>query len=350
MVRKAEWLNSPLALTQRCSNLLMKWGLPIILLHLVDYVVQSTPPSEWARDTVLLDGFSGQQALSQYYREQGLAADHFDLLDGPDGDILEPKGFCQIIKKVLKIAPCGLLFGGPPCGSWVYINRATSKRQARRIFGDCSRLYVRHANTITTRWIMLGLLAASRAVQWLTEQPRSSVMMLCPYVRYAALALRPLCWKVVSFPMGCYGHRSQKPSLCFGTSSWLESLSSKLTLKDKERIKKNKEDPKKAMVIRTISKRGSISVRQGGPGMKDSAAYPRKFAKKIHKEHTASMEEATSSGAFTSGPAVDNTQKPLKGPFRWRHARLAGLKEFLLERIADGSYRPILTHGLGEFD
>ena len=42
--------------------------------------------------------------------------------------------------------------------------------------------------------------------------------------------------------------------------SWLESLSSKLTLKDKERIKKNKEDPKKAMVIRTISKRGSISV------------------------------------------------------------------------------------------
>ena len=57
------------------------------------------------------------------------------------------KGFCQIIKKVLKIAPCGLLFGGPPCGSWVYINRATSKRSARRIFGDCSRLYVRHANT-----------------------------------------------------------------------------------------------------------------------------------------------------------------------------------------------------------
>lgn len=25
--------------------------------------------------------------------------------------------------------------------------------------------------------------------------------------------------------------------------------------------------------------------------MKDSAAYPRKFAKKIHKEHTASMED-----------------------------------------------------------
>ena len=32
-------------------------------------------------------------------------------------------------------------------------------------------------------------------------------------------------------------------------------------------------------------------IRQGGPGMKDSAAYPRKFAKKIYKEHTASMED-----------------------------------------------------------
>ena len=31
MVRKAEWSTSPLALTKRCSNLLMKWGLPIIL-------------------------------------------------------------------------------------------------------------------------------------------------------------------------------------------------------------------------------------------------------------------------------------------------------------------------------
>ena len=57
------------------------------------------------------------------------------------------KGFCEIIKKVLKIAPFGMLFGGPPCGSWVYINRYTSKRTAQRIFGDCNRAYVRHANT-----------------------------------------------------------------------------------------------------------------------------------------------------------------------------------------------------------
>ena len=57
------------------------------------------------------------------------------------------RGFCEIIKKVLKLAPFGLLFGGPPCGSWVYINRYTSKRSAQKIFGDCRRGYVRDANT-----------------------------------------------------------------------------------------------------------------------------------------------------------------------------------------------------------
>ena len=45
---------------------------------------------------------------------------------------------------------------------------------------------------------MLGLLAAARAVMWLTEQPRSSLMEGCPYFRYAALALRPICWDSVS--------------------------------------------------------------------------------------------------------------------------------------------------------
>lgn len=56
-------------------------------------------------------------------------------------------GLCSIIKNVLKIQPYGLLVGGPPCGSWVFINKATSRRSPRRIFGDCSRSYVRSANT-----------------------------------------------------------------------------------------------------------------------------------------------------------------------------------------------------------
>ena len=40
-----------------------------------------------------------------------------------------------------------MLVGGPPCSSWVFINRATSKRSTRRVFGNCGLKYVRDANT-----------------------------------------------------------------------------------------------------------------------------------------------------------------------------------------------------------
>ena len=56
------------------------------------------------------------------------------------------------------------------------------------------RLHLR----ITCRWILLGLLAAARSCQFLTEQPRSSLMPLMAYVRFAALVIRPMRWSMAS--------------------------------------------------------------------------------------------------------------------------------------------------------
>ena len=39
-----------------------------------------------------------------------------------------------------------------------------------------------------------------------------------------------------------------------------------------------------------------------------------------------------------------------QAPFRWRHARLASLKQFLKQKVAEGAYHPIITTGLGDFD
>ena len=55
-------------------------------------------------------------------------------------------GFCHIIRLLLKVVNGGLLFGGPPCGSWVFINRYTSGRTSTRVFGNCARKYVRESN------------------------------------------------------------------------------------------------------------------------------------------------------------------------------------------------------------
>ena len=146
--------------------------------------------------------------------------------------------------------------------------------------------------------------------------------------------------------MGALGHQSRKPTICFGTSpspqsltpqqfhhiprraarSWIPELAAcKMTDKDKARVEKAKIKKENAMVIKRVNKRGKLSVqlgessvgeytsclinlltfpilfqfrnyaymslncvsypRQGGPGMRKSAAYPKKFAKKVLELH-----------------------------------------------------------------
>lgn len=267
MAKQDSWKASPLALSRRSANLLLLLGVPVLLLHLIDFAVQSADPSQLQRDVFLLDAFSGHGALSQTYSSNGLKSSNFDILtQGSEGNILDMYGFCSIIRKLLQVVPHGLMLGGPPCGSWVFINSGTSRRSRHRLFGDTKKAYVKDANTITCRWVLLGLIAAVRSVLWITEQPRSSLMTLCPYVRYAALALYPASWDDVKFPMGAYRHRSTKPTVLFGTAPWLQKLYRKMTKKDKRRISTSSNAKGKEMVIKSINKKtGKPSVR-GGPG------------------------------------------------------------------------------------
>lgn len=54
------------------------------------------------------------------------------------------------------------------------------------------------APRITARWILLGLVATARNCWFVTEQPRSSLMPYYAYVRFMAMILRPLPWRLVS--------------------------------------------------------------------------------------------------------------------------------------------------------
>lgn len=54
-------------------------------------------------------------------------------------------GFCKFILCILRTMEYGMLVGGPPCGSFVWVNRHTSQRSKTRPFG-CALPYVKHAN------------------------------------------------------------------------------------------------------------------------------------------------------------------------------------------------------------
>ncbi|CAK9034001.1 Putative rhamnose biosynthetic enzyme 1 [Durusdinium trenchii] len=337
------WKNTPLALSVRSANLLVSWGVPLILLHLCDSIAQEVPRSENRRDLAVVDAFCGQAEITRAFRDVGAKVGYFDLeLMGEEGDILSMTGFRNMVKMILRLRVGGLLIGGPPCGSWVWINSATHQRRKFRIFGNTKLDYVKAANTITCRFILLGLLAISRAAFFAGEQPGSSIMLSYPYMIYMATILQQLYWDKVRFPMGAYGHPSTKPTILFGTLPYLQKFHRKLTNKDKRRIAKNKAIKKFQTVRKTVSKSGKVQV-TGSYGLKRSAAYPPGFARFLVKTHLNSLANTKHlEKKYIPSPADPARQ----APFNWRHAGLAEIKHSLQRKACDGSYTPILRSGL----
>ena len=148
--------------------------------------------------------------------------------------LLRP-GFMYALRCVLKLKVRGLLMAGPPCGSFVWVNRSTSGRSRTRIFGNCARQYVKDANAyfgyqvnkvlmfvfvlvhcfhylmpkqvstrvhpqlilsprITCRFIILAMIAIARLCELIGEQPGSSLMPDFPYLKFMAVAIDPIPW------------------------------------------------------------------------------------------------------------------------------------------------------------
>ena len=58
------------------------------------------------------------------------------------------EGFLDAVLHVLRLEPSALLTAGLPCGSFVFLNRSTSKRSSDRPLGDQKKSYVRMANLL----------------------------------------------------------------------------------------------------------------------------------------------------------------------------------------------------------
>ena len=67
----------------------------------------------------------------------------------PDNHLLASlrEGFLKAIQLCLRLVPGGLATAGPPCGSFVFINRWTSGRSRTRPLGN-KRGYVQAANQL----------------------------------------------------------------------------------------------------------------------------------------------------------------------------------------------------------
>lgn len=152
------------------------------------------------------------------------------------------RGYLRLIQMVLQTKPDGLVHAGPPCSTWVWVNRGTSQRSSEYPEGDSTVPSVKSSNQnlvhicilcsfrpiswlwwlvawmtmnwicvmllccldlprITCRLALVLLLAVCRACHCLVEQPRSSLMPYFePFVLLAKLLAKHfgLAWRSTS--------------------------------------------------------------------------------------------------------------------------------------------------------
>lgn len=340
---------SPLSLSARAAQLLLVPGAPLIFLHCVDYVVETSSISQSRRDLVNADLFSGEGAVNRAFVEDGLGSKPFDkATSGQFGDICTTPGFLRSVQLILQTEPGGLATAGPPCGSFIYLNLFTSQRSKSRPLGG-RRAYVQEANKITARLCLLLLLAFVRCVLVLIEQPISSLMPLFPYMRWLAKIIgNAFPWLTTKFHMASYGHPNMKPTQVFGTAPWSYKLRKKITKAVRRRVQKSKK-----MVRKYIDKQGRQRVCGNTRQLKRSQVYPIGYGRAIRSLHMAWKERPGNLKAFCEilyppqgGLNEVLVQKATKAPFRWRHACLSELQDFLISEKKAGRYHPVISGGL----
>lgn len=281
------------------------------------------------RDLFNFDVFSGQSAISKSFRQAGLKSDDFDKeLRDVQNDITTVLGFYRAILGILRVKEDGLVTMGPPCSSFTFLNRPTSGRSASRPLGFQSKLYIKQANLITARALLLCLLATARAVYVFVEQPAGSIMTAFPYMVWMQniISRYVIRWQNQFYWLGHWGATSCKPSRCFGTVPWAADLYKRMTKQFRKSLSSS------GISVVYFNQKGKKVVR-GGPLLKSTQVYPMEFGKRICTLHRLLMEKkACVLKAHLKAAAKKLQKNGVKHPpYAWKHVGLGQLRWFLKE-------------------
>ncbi|CAK9078284.1 unnamed protein product [Durusdinium trenchii] len=134
---------------------------------------------------------------------------------------------------------------------------------------------------ITTRLVLLLLLAFVRCVLVATEQPLSTLMQIFPYFKWLEnIVGHFLPWLVTSFSMAPWGHANIKPTVVFGNCPWSYRLKKRITPAVRNRVAKSKKTVRKY-----LSKVGKPRVCGEPAVLRKSQVYPKGFGKAVRNFH-----------------------------------------------------------------
>ena len=214
-------------------------------------------------------------------------------IGGTCHDILTVQGYALFLRVVLALVPFALCWLAPPCSLWVFLSTGVHKRSSLRSSGDTSRKDVRDANLIVHRCRVLVHLMSVRLVQWIMEQPVTSLMFR--YASFLKVQSRQHCIFGLELQrkfvwLGAWGGQLHKPTALWGIAAVLDQLHSVRPQLTNISIKKTtkkvvKRNGKDKVVYRIYGVRKLI---------KQSQVYPERFCKefagRVHRIYQKSVE------------------------------------------------------------
>ena len=222
------------------------------------------------RTLAFVEIFSGERANSTGLSSLGYKGLSIDMLYGSEHDIMTPIGFLFCLLAVLAMMPGALLWLAPPCGTWVWISRAATKRSKSHPKGataGCQR-----QNRLVARVCLLILVAHVIGVQVIIEQPQSTLMFdndhFVAVANYLGLDAASTC-------LGAFNAASTKRLILRGTAPYLAELVRPLSTFHRQRLQLV------AQQLVTTRKVGNMLKVTGASTLSASSAYPLGFGASV---------------------------------------------------------------------
>ena len=218
-----------------------------------------------------LDVFSGTGNMAAAFNAFRMPAATFDKeVGGESEDILGDAGLGQLLFNVARVVTGGVVWFGPPCSTWIWLSRRSTKRTRAEVGGDTSVAAVMEANEIAHIVADVIRTCHTLGLYYVLEQPASS--LLFNYEPISAV-LADTRAQSVSVELGRAGAMTPKPLRLMGTAPYLIRLAGIVR--------------RRSMVTRARA----LTRREGGwvngerGALRLSSSYPRTFCCIVARLH-----------------------------------------------------------------
>ena len=294
-------------------------GLPVdMLCMMLGWLASRGMGRAHGRDLDGVEFFAGCKSFTTQFVRYGFDFATYEKDDDVEGhqDLCSLTGFLYALSLAARTKRRGLHSWAPVCSSWVWVNRWTSKRSTSNPLGG-DREYVRTANMMVGRTILIILFAACCDVDFILEQPSDSIMHLHPcFATMLAMSTQGLL-KIYEAHlwMGMLGAETPKPTRLWGSVGWLPEMSNTL---DTKRVFQQ-------TCKRYLNREGETKV-YGSALLKASQAYPPKYGRLAAQQMRKWIPG--------DEPIISNVGEFKSPEDLWQNAQLEDTVSFIMRRGA----------------